>query len=159
MPAGCENGAMNFQKILVPIAGVAVVVLAYRSFGWAGVAAAVGGLLMWVLLHFTRMMQVLRRAADQPIGYVASAVMLNAKLKPGLTLLHVVAMTRSLGLLRSPKDEQPEIFVWTDTSGSSVSCTFAGGKLRHYELFRPAQPEAEPTAPTGTDSSQASPAP
>jgi hypothetical protein len=73
---------MNFQKILVPIAGVAVVLLAYRSYGWAGVAAAVGGLLMWVLLHFTRMMQVLRRAADQPIGYVASAVMLNAKLKP-----------------------------------------------------------------------------
>jgi hypothetical protein len=138
---------MNFQKILVPIAGVALVVLAYRGFGWPGVAAAVGGLLMWVLLHFTRMMQVLRRAADQPIGYVASAVMLNAKLKPGLTLLHVVAMTRSLGLLRSPKDEQPEIFVWTDTGGSSVSCTFVGGKVSHYELFRPAQPEAEPTAP------------
>ena len=31
---------MNFQKILVPIAGVAVVLLAYRSYGWAGVAAA-----------------------------------------------------------------------------------------------------------------------
>ena len=148
---------MNFQKILVPIAGVAVVVLAYRGFGWAGVAAAVGGLLMWVLLHFTRMMQVLRRAADQPIGYVASAVMLNAKLKPGLTLMHVVAMTRSLGALRSAKDEQPEIFVWTDTAGSSVTCTFVGGKVSHYELFRPVQAEAE--APALTDSAQTAPAP
>ncbi len=152
---------MNFQKILVPIAGVAVVLLAYRGFGWPGVAAAVGGLLMWVLLHFTRMMQVLKRAADQPIGYVASAVMLNAKLKPGLTLLHVVAMTRSLGALRSPKNEQPEIFVWTDTAGSSVTCTFAEGKLRHYELFRPAQPEPElaPALPPAADSGQAPPAP
>ncbi|MDP3168718.1 MAG: glycerate kinase [Polaromonas sp.] len=152
---------MNFQKILVPIAGVAVVLLAYRGFGWAGVAAAAGGLLMWVLLHFTRMMHVLRRAADQPIGYVASAVMLNAKLKPGLTLLHVVAMTRSLGALRSPKNEQPEVFAWTDTAGSSVTCTFAGGKLQHYELFRPAQPEqdAAPALPAAGDSSQAPPAP
>jgi hypothetical protein len=148
---------MNFQKILVPLAGIALVVLCYRSFGWAGVAAAVGGLLMWVLLHFTRMMQVLKRAADQPIGYVASAVMLNAKLKPGLTLMHVVAMTRSLGQLRTPKDQQPEIFVWTDTSGSSVTCTFNGGKLGHYELFRPAQPETP--APAPAESGQLPPAP
>lgn len=146
---------MNFQKILVPIAGVAVVALAYRGFGWPGVAAAVGGLLMWVLLHFTRMMQVLRRAADQPIGYVASAVMLNAKLRPGLTLMHVVAMTRSLGTLRSAKDTQPEIFVWTDTGGSSVTCTFVGGKVSHYELFRPEQAQA----PAPTDSAQPPPAP
>ncbi|MBA3593426.1 MAG: glycerate kinase [Pseudomonadota bacterium] len=152
---------MNFQKILVPIAGVAVVVLAYRSFGWAGVAAAVGGLLMWVLMHFTRMMQVLRRAADQPIGHVASAVMLNAKLRPGLTLMHVVAMTRSLGALRTPKNEQPEIFVWTDTAGSSVTCTFAGGKLQHYVLFRPAKPEQEatPAVPAASVSGQTPPAP
>lgn len=149
---------MNFQKILVPLAGVAIVVLSYRSLGWAGVAAAVGGLLMWVMLHFTRMMHVLKRATDQPIGYVASAVMLNAKLKPGLTLMHVVAMTRSLGALRSPKDEQPEIFVWTDTSGSSVTCTFVEGKVSHYELFRPAQPESAPE-PVATDSGQTPPAP
>jgi hypothetical protein len=147
----------NLQKILVPVAGVAVVVLAYRGFGWPGVAAAVGGLLMWLLLHFTRMMQVLRRAADRPIGHVGSAVMLNAKLKPGLTLMHVVAMTRALGELRSPKDQQPEIFRWTDTSGSSVTCTFAGGKLGHYALFRPAQPETE--AAPAIDSGQTPPAP
>ena len=37
--------------------------------------------LVWVLLHFTRMMTILKRAANRPIGYVDSAVMLNAKLK------------------------------------------------------------------------------
>ncbi len=135
---------MNFQKILVPVAGIAIIVLAYRFYGWGGVAAVATGLVMWVLLHFTRMMQVLKRAANRPIGYVDSAVMLNAKLKPGMTLLHVVAMTHALGELKSPKDEQPEIYRWADAGESHVTCTFVGGKLAHHELFRPAQeaPEA-----------------
>jgi hypothetical protein len=138
---------MNFQKILVPIAGVALVVLAYRFYGWAGVAGAAGALVMWVMLHFTRMMQVLRRASARPIGHVDSAVMLNAKLRPGFTLLHVVAMTRSLGELLSPKDTQPELFRWTDASGSSVSCTFTGGKLSHHTLLRPSQDDGSGALP------------
>lgn len=138
---------MNFQKILVPIAVIAGVVLAYRSYGWAGIAAAASMLVFWTLMHFTRMMQVLKRSANRPIGYVESAVMLNAKLKPGVTLLHVVAMTKSLGQRQSAKDEQPEVFRWTDDSQSHVSATFVGGKLSHYELFRPAQDEAAAPAP------------
>jgi hypothetical protein len=137
---------MNFQKIFVPVAGVAVVVLAYRFYGWAGVAAAAAGLVMWVLLHFTRMMQVLKRAANRPIGYVDSAVMLNAKLLPGMTLLHVVAMTQALGELKSAKSEQPEVFRWTDGTQSHVTCTFVGGKLSHHALFRPAE-DGPPPAP------------
>jgi hypothetical protein len=128
---------MNFQKILVPVAGVAAVVLAYRLYGWAGVAAVATGLVMWLLLHFNRMMQVLKRAANRPIGYVDSAVMLNAKLRPGMTLLHVVAMTRALGQLQSAKNAQPEVFRWTDGTQSHVTCTFVGGKLAHHELWRP----------------------
>ncbi len=57
-------------------------------------AAAV---VMYLLLHFTRLMHVLKSAADRPVGYVGSAVMLNAKLKPGVNLLHVMALTESLG--------------------------------------------------------------
>ena len=135
---------MNFQKILVPVGGLAVLLLAYRFYGWAGVAAAATGLVMWALLHFTRMMQVLKRAANGPIGYVDSAVMLNAKLKHGMTLLYVVAMTRALGELKSVKDAQPEVFRWTDGTQSHVSCTFVGGKLAHHELFRPQEPDARP---------------
>lgn len=133
---------MNFQKILVPVAGVALLALGYRFYGWAGVAAVFTAAVMWVLLHFTRVMQVLKRAANRPIGYVDSAVMLNAKLRPGMTLLHVIAMTRALGQLQSDKDAQPEVFRWTDGTDSSVTCTFVGGKLTHHVLFRP-----EPPAP------------
>ena len=98
---------MNYQKILVPIMGVVLVAGAWQAAGWGGVALVVGGLVMWLLLHFNRTMQVLKRAADRPIGWVDSAVMLNAKLKPGVTLLHTLALTRALGELLSPKDEQP----------------------------------------------------
>jgi hypothetical protein len=139
---------MQIQKILVPLLSLALVVAAYRAYGWAGVAIATGALVMWLLLHFTRMLQVLRRAADRPLGFVDSAVMLNAKLKPGMTLLHVVAMTRALGVLTSPKDSQPELFRWVDGSNSSVTCEFLGGKLVRWELQRPAPAETEAaTAP------------
>ena len=130
---------MNFQKILGPVAGVAVIVLVYRFYGWAGAAGAAGALVMWALLHITRVMKVFERAANRPVGYVDSAVMLNAKLKPGMTLLHVVAMTRALGQLQSPKGEQPELFRWTDGSESHVTCTFVDGKLTQHTLFRPDQ--------------------
>ncbi len=141
---GCENRAMNFQKIFIPVAGIAAVGLAYRQYGWLGVVAVVTGLVMWMLLHFTRMMAVLKRAANRPIGYVGSAVMLNAKLKPGVNLMHVIAMTRALGKLQTEKDVQPEIFRWTDGTGSHVTCTFVDGKLSHHALFRPAENELPP---------------
>ena len=137
---------MNFQKFIVPVAGVAAVALAYRQYGWFGVVAVATGVVMWLLLHFTRLMTVLKRAANRPIGYVDSAVMLNAKLKPGVNLMHVVAMTRALGQLQSEKDAQPEVFRWTDGTQSHVTCTFVGGKLAHYTLFRPIDGEL-PAAP------------
>jgi hypothetical protein len=128
---------MNFQKIVLPILGVIVVAAAYRGYGWPGVALAVTGIVMWMLLHFTRLMKVMQRASNRPVGYCDSAVMLNAKLRPGVNLLHVVAMTKSLGEQVSPKEQDPEIFRWTDGSASSVTCEFARGKLVKWELFRP----------------------
>lgn len=139
---------MQFPKsltpVLVPLGCLALVVFAYRSYAWPGVAMAVGALVMWLLLHFTRMLQILKRAADRPIGYVGSAVMLNAKLRTGVTLMHVVALARSLGALQTPKDTQPEVFRWTDGSDSSVTCTFVGGKLTQWELQRPAGDQPSP---------------
>ncbi|WP_138513557.1 glycerate kinase [Rhodoferax bucti] len=136
----------KFQRIVIPLAALAALVLSYRHYGWPGVALVGGGLVMWQLLHFTRMLQVLKRAANRPIGHVDSAVMLHAKLRAGLPLLHVVAMTRSLGQLESPKDTQPERFRWTDASGSSVLCVFLAGKLQSWDLQRPPVDDTAPTA-------------
>jgi len=128
---------MQLQKILIPMGAVGLVAAGYLGWGWAGVALAVGALTFWLMLHFTRLMHVLKRAADSPLGYVGSAVMLQAKLKPGMTLMHVIAMTRSLGVQLSPPDSQPEQFRWTDPSEASVTCDFADGKLLRWEFRRP----------------------
>jgi hypothetical protein len=138
---------MNFQKIFVPVAAIVLVVAAYRAYGWPGVAVVGGGIVMWILLHFTRMMTILKKAADRPIGFVGSAVMLNAKLKPGVTLMHVIAMTRALGELKSAKGEEPELYRWTDGSDSHVTCEFRGGKLVRWELVRPVQPDDDAPPP------------
>jgi hypothetical protein len=138
---------MNLQKLFLPVMGVVVVAAAYRAYGWPGVAMAASGIVMWMLLHFTRMMKVLQRASDRPVGFCDSAVMLNAKLRPGVNLLHVMAMTRAVGEQLSPKETQPEVYRWTDGSASSVTCEFVKGKLVKWELFRPQAADAEQGVP------------
>ncbi len=147
------------MKVIVPVAGVLLVVAAYRGYGWPGVALVSGGIVMWVMLNFTRMVKVLERAKERPIGHVGSAVMLNAKLKPGATLLHVIAMTRALGALQSPKDTQPEIYRWTDGTDSHVTCEFMNGKLVRWDLVRPAPQDSPPDEVTPAASSAAAAAP
>ena len=139
---------MRFQKLLYPVAGLGLLYLAHRTYGWPGVAAVGGGLTMWLLLHFTRLMTVLKRASDRPIGYVDSAVMLNAKLKPSVTLMHVMAMTRSLGERLSEESVQPEVYRWRDNGDSTVTAEFQNGKLLRWKLDRPATDEAQDGGPT-----------
>jgi hypothetical protein len=125
------------SRWLPVLLGAALLIFAHRAYGWPGVAVVSGGLVMWLLLHVTRLMTVFKRAANRPIGHVDSAVMLNAKLKKGVTLMHVLAMTRSLGERLGAEDEQPEVFRWTDGSASFVTATFHGGRLTTWELKRP----------------------
>jgi hypothetical protein len=136
---------MNLRTIFVPLGVVGLIVFGFVAYGWAGVAAVVGGLVMWGLLHFTRLMTVMKKAANRPMGYVGSAVMLNARLRAGANLMHVVAMTQSLGEQLSAADTEPEIYRWTDGTQSHVTCEFRHGKLVKWELVRP--PSEEPVAP------------
>ena len=138
---------MNLQKYLLPILGAMVIVAAWQAYGWQGAALAVGAVVMYLLLHFNRLMHVLKKAADRPKGYVGSAVMLNARLKPGVNLLHVMAMTESIGEMLSAEGEQPEVFRWIDGTESHVTCEFTDGKLTKWTLYRPPEPDhASPPA-------------
>lgn len=144
---------MNWQRIAFPIAGAVILYAAWRAYGLPGLAIAGGGVVMWVLLHFTRLMHVLKQASDRPVGWVGSAVMLNARLKPGWNLMKVVAVTRALGEQLSEKDAQPEVFRWTDNGGSHVTCEFRNGRLLKWVLFRPLADEAgDPKAEDGSTS-------
>ena len=134
---------MNFSKFLIPIGVVLFVAGAWQKYQWAGVAVASGAVVMWILLHFTRMVTVLSRAANRPVGHVGSAVMLNAKLKKGVNLMHVIAMTKSLGERLSAENVQPEVYKWTDEGASFVTCTFKDGKLIDWTLTRPDPAESD----------------
>ena len=143
---------MNFQRFLVPLGAVGLTAWAWQSWGWMGIAMVVTGGVMWLLLYFTRLVQIMKRASNRPIGFVDSAVMLNAKLKPGVSLMHVVAMTRALGQLESAKDAQPEVFSWRDGSQSVVRCIFLAGKLQSWTLDRPFQAtDVEPITASAND--------
>lgn len=137
---------MNLKSLALWLGGAVMLFLGYQNYGWPGIAVVLGGIVFWMLLHFTRMMTVLKRAANTPIGHVGSAVMLNAKLRQGVNLLHVMALTRSIGLLQTEKDAQPEIYRWQDAGGSHVTCTFINGKLQTWELYRPPVEEASAAA-------------
>jgi hypothetical protein len=132
---------MELRKIIPPVLGLALLVGGWRAYGWGGIALVLGGVVMWVLLHFNRVTRVLTKAADQPVGHVGSAVMLNARLKPRVNLLHVVAITQALGERLSPPGRDPEVYRWTDDSASSVTCEFVRGKLVKWELARPSPPD------------------
>ena len=135
--ASVDNTPMNWRTIVVPLGLGLLLWAAYQNYNWMGVFAVAGGIVMWLLLHFTRLLTIMRRASDRPIGYVGSAVMLNAKLKTNVPLVHVVAMTKSLGERQSAEGAQPEVFVWRDGTQSTVTCEFAHGRLQKWALYRP----------------------
>ena len=142
---------MNLQRIAVPLLVIGLLAFAARQYGWPGFLAVSGGLVFWLLLHWTRLLTVMQRAARRPIGHVDSAVMFNARLKPGVNLMHVIAMTRALGERLTAEGEQPEQYRWTDGSHSSVTAHFRNGRLVSWDLARPApEDETAPAPATGS---------
>ncbi|HRL35484.1 MAG TPA: glycerate kinase [Ottowia beijingensis] len=131
---------MTTQRILTLVVAIALGAGAWRAGGWAGVALLASGLVLWFMLNYTRLLTIMKRAADRPIGYVGSAVMLNAKLKPRMALLHVVGLTRALGERLSPEGTEPEVYRWRDPGDSHVTAEFEGGRLARWRLERPAEP-------------------
>jgi uncharacterized protein (DUF58 family) len=120
------------------LAAVAVAV-GYVQWGWQGVLLAITLIVFWLLLQFSRAMRVMRQAGTAPIGHVASAVMLHSQLRPGMPLLEILPLTRSLG---QKAGDDPETFVWTDASGASVRVELVNGRCTRWELSRPQEPPA-----------------
>ena len=112
---------------------VAAVAVGYAGYGWRGVLLAITMVVFWLLLQFSRALRVMRLAAQAPVGQVPSAVMLHAKLQPGMPLMAVIKLTRSLG--RKVRDE-PETFAWRDESGAEVEIEFDGGRCKVWRLTR-----------------------
>jgi hypothetical protein len=131
-----HNGTMQVKSVLIGLGAAAFFALSYQNYGWAGVAVAGGAVVMWLLLQWTRVMHVLKRASQRPVGYVDSAVMLNARLRKGLALWQVVSMAQALGLATTEPNAQPEGFSWTDNAHNRVQAVFLNGKLQSWQLVR-----------------------
>jgi hypothetical protein len=115
---------------------LAALVAGWLGWGWRGLVLAVTVIAFWLLLQLSRTLRVLRNAAAQPVGSVANAVMLNAKLRPGMRLTEVITLTRSLG--RKTRDA-PETFAWRDGGGDEVRVEFdSAGRCARWELQRAA---------------------
>jgi hypothetical protein len=127
----CGAGALN------PVIGwalaAAVVAVGFVGWGWRGVVLAVTVIVFWLLLQFSRALRVLRNAGQRPVGRIDSAVMLNAKLQPGMKLMEILPLTRSLG---EKLADDPETFRWTDPGGDAVRVELVRGKLVRWALDR-----------------------
>ena len=109
----------------------------YASYGWRGLLLAGSVTAFWLLLQASRLIRVMRAAAEAPVGQVGSAVMLNAKLRAGMRLSQVLPLTRSLG--NKISTGEPEVFEWIDAGSIRVEVELQGGKVTRWTLHRPAE--------------------
>ncbi len=125
---------MNGPAIGWALAGIGLVG-GYLSYGWPGVLLALTVVVFWLLLQFSRSLRVLREAGSNPIGEVANAVMLNARLQAGMRLPQVLALTKSLGR-KLEADGARETWAWRDGGGDEVEVQLADGRVVSWQLRR-----------------------
>lgn len=121
------------QAVIAWLLAAAALAGGYLSYGWPGVMLAVTCIVFWLLLQFNRTLRVMKRAAGRPVGTVDNAVMLHSKLRPGMPLLSVVALARSLGrTVEGPE----EAYEWRDAGGDRIVVRCARGRCTGWELLR-----------------------
>ncbi len=113
-------------------------VAGYVGYGWPGVLLALSVIVFWLLMQFSRALRTMRRAAGKPVGLVDSAVMLHARLHPGMRLPQILVLTGSLG--RRLGGAQPSVdtesYAWRDAGGDEVVVELKAGVLCAWRLQR-----------------------
>ena len=107
---------------------------AWRAYDLAGLAFAASAIVFWLLLQFNRAVRVMKNAAASPVGHIASAVMFHAGLARGMTMLQVLARTKSLGRKVAGTADD---WCWSDGAGASVVLHFERARLASWRLERP----------------------
>ncbi len=127
-----------------PAVGWALAALAlvagFVGHGWPGLVLAITVIVFWLLLQFSRSLRALRDAAARPVGEVGNAVMLHARLHPGMRLVEILKITRSLG--RRTAGPPDETFEWRDAGGDAVQVVLRNGRVSAVRLQRAAAPPA-----------------
>ncbi len=129
--------------LLTWLLAAAALLIGWQTSGWQGIAVAVTVIVFWLLLHFNRAIRAMRNAARRPVGSIASAVMVHAKLHTGMSMVQVLTLTRSLG---QQVAETPETWQWRDEGGSTVTVELVNGRVIAWKLNRPADSDATSAA-------------
>lgn len=132
----------NIKILLSLVAAVALLMVGYSNRGWGGFMLVLGAIVFVVLLYLTRVMKVLKAASSAPKGRISSAVMINSRLKEGMSLLQVVQMTRSISEPQGDPNASQTCHRWTDPGGAWVDAIFVDGKLKQWQMGRPESTEA-----------------
>lgn len=101
--------------------------------GWKGVVLALTAIVFWLLLQFSRLMRLMQRAGSAPLGRVESAVMLQAKLREGMKLAELLAVSGSLG---ERVEGQSGCYRWRDAGGAWLDVQLERGRVRRWQLQR-----------------------
>lgn len=110
---------------------VAAVAIGIALYGWKGAILALSLIVFWLLLQFSQLMKVMRTANESPLGHVSSALMLQSRLHPGMTLVQLIRLCRSLGVKVAP-----DTYRWADSGGDAVEVVLKAGKVTHWTLIR-----------------------
>lgn len=110
---------------------VAAVAIGIALYGWKGAILALSLIVFWLLLQFSQLMKVMRTANESPLGHVSSALMLQSRLHPGMTLVQLIRLCRSLGVKVAP-----DTYRWADAGGDAVEVVLKAGKVTHWTLIR-----------------------
>jgi hypothetical protein len=147
----------RLRALLFPAMAVALSYAAWRSYGVPGLLLAVLMLSFWLLLHFTKLMRLLRTVAARPMGRTRDAEALRARLKPSMAMVDVIRLTLSIGQLRTPPDTEPEERHWLDDTGQAVVCRFEHGRLVSFRLEPASPPMDSDIGDSGSDRTDAKP--
>ncbi|MEO8298951.1 MAG: hypothetical protein ABI574_14205 [Burkholderiales bacterium] len=113
------------------IAGCAIVA-GWWAYGWQGIVFSISLIVFWMLVQFNRAARAMQKAGQQPVGYIDSVVMLQARLAHGMQLAEAIALAGSLGRKFSDRDE----WQWTDAAGHEIVLTFRRGRLIRWAVAR-----------------------
>lgn len=134
----------TWRSWLFPALALTLILAAWRSYGWQGVLLATLMLSFWVLLHFSKILRLLRTAATRPLGHCRDCRALARALKRGMPLYRVVQFTHALGLRQDSADAAVDRFVWHDPQDWQLEVVLWHGRVSEWTLLPPA--EAVPDA-------------
>src|SRR5574343_393158 len=134
------------SKLGMLLAG-SFIILGIWQYGWRGLLMALTVVVFWLLLQFNRTTRVLQNAAGNPVGKVRSAVMLQSRLSPGMSMEEVLKLTGSLGQQEGTQDD----WRWEDEAGNVVVVHLRRGHVVRWSFARGDAPDGadggDPRAP------------